>query len=218
VASPSIDSLTVRVRVLGRSGGCRRVIRLSLAALERGHARATRGDEWPIFCASSTHDAVRAREAPAPVSLTSQHDQPRGGACCEGCFLGLSALSLASRCAAAKERSGRTNMWPQICRDASATGASMGSGSVRSEDGVDSSLPLAAGEAEIAVGALGATCGQGSDCSGGNCVDGVCCDSPCSELCAACNLPGSLGSCSAAPSDPLCPQAIARARAASADP
>src|SRR5690606_4856031 len=54
---------------------------------------------------------------------------------------------------------------------------------------------------------LGFTCSQAADCEAGNCVDGVCCDSPCAELCAACNLPDSLGRCSAATSDPLCPEA-----------
>jgi hypothetical protein len=65
-------------------------------------------------------------------------------------------------------------------------------------------LPLVEGEAPSA---LGAACQRGGDCASVLCVDGVCCDSPCTESCAACNLPGSMGTCSAAPSDPLCPAA-----------
>lgn len=102
--------------------------------------------------------------------------------------------------------------------DASATGASTGSGAARSENGVDSDLPLAGGEPEIAAGALGAPCRQGTECSAGNCVDGVCCDSPCTELCAACNLPGSVGVCSAAPNDRLCPQASCQGQSSECRP
>lgn len=71
-------------------------------------------------------------------------------------------------------------------------------------EGVDSNLPLAPG---VAARTLGAACQQNTDCDAGNCVDGICCDSPCTDLCAACNLPGSAGTCSPAPSDPLCPDA-----------
>jgi hypothetical protein len=82
------------------------------------------------------------------------------------------------------------------------------SGGVTSDGGPTLALPPAAGAdgVQIAVGALGAACQQSTECSGGNCVDGVCCDSPCSDLCAACNVPGSEGTCSAASSDPLCPE------------
>src|SRR5690349_5276537 len=66
--------------------------------------------------------------------------------------------------------------------DASATGASTGSEATRAENGLDTGLPLAGGDGEIAIGALGAACRQGSECSSGNCVDAVCCDSPCAEL------------------------------------
>ncbi len=56
-----------------------------------------------------------------------------------------------------------------------------------------------------APGSLGAACTADADCDGpGLCVDGVCCSSACEELCAACNLAESLGSCSAAPSDVDC--------------
>ncbi|HVZ35999.1 MAG TPA: hypothetical protein VG963_26410, partial [Polyangiaceae bacterium] len=55
--------------------------------------------------------------------------------------------------------------------------------------------------------ALGAACVTAADCDApGFCVDGVCCSSACTDLCAACNLPGQEGTCSAAPSDAACAQ------------
>jgi hypothetical protein len=58
---------------------------------------------------------------------------------------------------------------------------------------------------EIPPGALGAACATSAECDApGQCVVGVCCSSACTELCAACNVPGSVGTCSAAPSDEAC--------------
>ena len=46
----------------------------------------------------------------------------------------------------------------------------------------------------------GGSCGaDGTVCSTGNCVDGVCCDTACNGTCQACNLPGSVGTCTAIP-------------------
>jgi hypothetical protein len=42
----------------------------------------------------------------------------------------------------------------------------------------------------------GSVCEDPSDCISGNCVDDVCCDSGCSGSLEACNLPGSVGTCS----------------------
>lgn len=42
----------------------------------------------------------------------------------------------------------------------------------------------------------GIACGADNQCAGGNCVDGVCCNTECTEQCGACNVPGSLGTCS----------------------
>jgi hypothetical protein len=43
----------------------------------------------------------------------------------------------------------------------------------------------------------GEVCANGTtDCASGNCVDGVCCDTGCGAACWACNLAGSVGTCS----------------------
>src|SRR5262245_8023445 len=72
--------------------------------------------------------------------------------------------------------------------------------------------------ATTVAGSIGAACQQARDCDAGNCVDGVCCDSACTELCAACNAPGSIGVCSATQSDPLCPEAICQGQSSECRP
>lgn len=41
----------------------------------------------------------------------------------------------------------------------------------------------------------GSTCADDSQCNSGNCVDGYCCSSACDSQCAACDVPGSEGTC-----------------------
>jgi N-acetylneuraminic acid mutarotase len=45
--------------------------------------------------------------------------------------------------------------------------------------------------------ALGVACSVGTQCSSAKCVDGVCCNSTCTGQCEACDVGGSLGTCSA---------------------
>ncbi|WP_245591992.1 choice-of-anchor A family protein [Cystobacter fuscus] len=42
----------------------------------------------------------------------------------------------------------------------------------------------------------GSTCSSATNCLSGSCVDGVCCNTSCTEQCMACNVPGSVGTCS----------------------
>jgi len=44
--------------------------------------------------------------------------------------------------------------------------------------------------------ANGQTCGAHGDCTGKLCVDGYCCNSTCTSICQACDVSGSLGTCS----------------------
>ncbi|MDI1433525.1 hypothetical protein [Polyangium sorediatum] len=43
------------------------------------------------------------------------------------------------------------------------------------------------------------TCGGALECLSGHCVDGVCCDAACSDTCKACNIAGSVGTCTNVP-------------------
>jgi hypothetical protein len=45
----------------------------------------------------------------------------------------------------------------------------------------------------------GSTCNNSGECTSGFCVDGYCCNSGCTDGCNACNLSGSLGTCSVSP-------------------
>lgn len=45
----------------------------------------------------------------------------------------------------------------------------------------------------------GITCAAGSECVSTRCVDTVCCNNACTTLCEACNVTGSLGTCTAVP-------------------
>lgn len=47
--------------------------------------------------------------------------------------------------------------------------------------------------------AYGEACGRFRECLSNACTDGVCCDSACSGSCQACNVPGSIGTCSTVP-------------------
>jgi len=49
------------------------------------------------------------------------------------------------------------------------------------------------------VAELGQLCGCHEECGSGLCVDGVCCTSACDGTCEACNVAGSMGSCSPIP-------------------
>ncbi|MCC6215162.1 MAG: hypothetical protein IT376_09850, partial [Polyangiaceae bacterium] len=60
----------------------------------------------------------------------------------------------------------------------------------------------------LAEKANGQSCSTGTQCSSGNCIDGVCCNTTCGSGattdCQACNVAGSLGTCSNLPSTTTC--------------
>ncbi|HVZ74593.1 MAG TPA: kelch repeat-containing protein [Polyangia bacterium] len=53
----------------------------------------------------------------------------------------------------------------------------------------------AAGTCQSGLKPNGLTCAAGTECGSNNCVDGVCCDSACGDDCYACNVVGSVGTC-----------------------
>jgi hypothetical protein len=46
----------------------------------------------------------------------------------------------------------------------------------------------------------GQSCASTGECASGNCADGVCCNAPCTAACRACNLSGTVGTCTSHPS------------------
>ena len=68
---------------------------------------------------------------------------------------------------------------------------------------INSSCNVNGGDACDGVGnckkSNGRTCGGGTECVSTNCIDGVCCNNTCATLCMACNVTGSLGTCTAVP-------------------
>ncbi len=50
-----------------------------------------------------------------------------------------------------------------------------------------------------ACAGLGQPCTSKTSCASGRCVDGVCCAADCTGACMACNVPGSIGQCTAVP-------------------
>ncbi len=58
--------------------------------------------------------------------------------------------------------------------------------------------------AELYDASFSLSCTSNSQCATGFCVNGVCCDTACNGGCGACNLPGKVGTCSAATSGTVC--------------
>ncbi len=57
------------------------------------------------------------------------------------------------------------------------------------------------------LGVLADPCTANNECSSGHCVDGVCCETTCPDLCKACNVSGSAGTCGNIPfpgTDAMC--------------
>ena len=89
-----------------------------------------------------------------------------------------------------------TNCSPYIC------GASACLSSCVDDDDCASSAYCAAGSC-VAKLANGTACSTGTQCTSGICADGVCCDGACTAQCEACNVSGSLGTCSPVTGTPV---------------
>jgi hypothetical protein len=98
---------------------------------------------------------------------------------------------------------------PNVCGCTKATCATLGKSCGTFPDGCGGTINCDdatknGGETDVDCGgaacsqkcAQGKLCVANSDCSGGFCADGRCCDGACNGACQACNLAGSLGSCS----------------------
>lgn len=51
----------------------------------------------------------------------------------------------------------------------------------------------------VSLVGTGQVCGADDECSSGHCTDGVCCDEACDGVCAACDVPHSIGRCTPIP-------------------
>ncbi|MEP7119818.1 MAG: hypothetical protein ABJE95_02865 [Byssovorax sp.] len=65
------------------------------------------------------------------------------------------------------------------------------------KNGAESDVDCGGGGGCATACAMGKVCKVDTDCGSSHCVDGVCCTSMCVGTCMACNVPGSLGTCSA---------------------
>ena len=61
---------------------------------------------------------------------------------------------------------------------------------------------------------LGVACGGSGECFNARCVDGYCCNVACGQQCQACNVAGSLGTCTAVTGAPVPPRAACNAGSA----
>jgi hypothetical protein len=67
-------------------------------------------------------------------------------------------------------------------------------------DGSTNDATTVDGQTSEGGGDLGKACASATDCTTGqSCTDGVCCESSCDGVCEKCNLPGSMGTCTAVP-------------------
>ncbi|MBL8715439.1 MAG: hypothetical protein JNL79_05555 [Myxococcales bacterium] len=94
---------------------------------------------------------------------------------------------------------GATNTWavgaPMATARKEHTATAIGNGRVLVVGGTDGTKFLSTSELFEAV-ADGGACAKATECASGFCVDGVCCNAACGGQCEACDVAGSVGTCS----------------------
>jgi hypothetical protein len=119
-----------------------------------------------------------------------------GGNCVDGVCCNLPCTGLCQACSAAKKGAGADGVCGNIAADTDPDNECPGAATC---NGSGACGPLSDGQ----------PCSAGSQCTSSFCVDGVCCNNACQWLCEACNLAGSVGTCTSVPAgqdpDDECP-------------
>ncbi len=150
----------------------------------------------PVPAGQSAHNACTASGTPCGLGGTcdgagSCRFSARGTACgstCSGSTLTSKACDGAGTCAAGTPKSCSGSL---TCAD----GTSCKSTCASNTDCVTGNC-TANGTCGAQKLADGATCSATLDCASGLCVDGVCCNAACGGQCQACDVAGSIGTCS----------------------
>jgi hypothetical protein len=117
------------------------------------------------------------------------------GYCCNGaCSGSCNACNLSGNLGSCTNVSagsaGAPSCSPYVCSGTSASCPSSCSGDSQCASGF-----YCSGGTCVSKKTNGTTCSAANQCQSGNCVDGYCCNSACGGSCDACNVSGSLGSC-----------------------
>ena len=126
-------------------------------------------------------DGTNATSCAYPAAETTC----RGGTCAAGVATDAAACDGAGSCPAAQQ----VNCAPYAC------GATACRGDCNADGDCAAGNYCAAGVCSP-VKVPGEACSSASQCGTGSCVDGVCCDTACNGQCEACDVAGSVGTCS----------------------
>jgi hypothetical protein len=123
---------------------------------------------------------------------------------CEGGCESCDGAEVGTCATLAEGAAGSPSCNPYVCDGVSATCPESCSGNEECVSGAFCS----AGGACVGTQPNGSSCTTNGECASGNCVDGYCCNTACTGSCDACNVSGSLGTCTVSPAgspgDPSC--------------